>query len=315
MELNLKKMHGIIPIMQTPFTEDGSGVDYDDFRRMCDATVKDGAGGIALFGYGTEFYKLADDEREQMVKTAVESIKGRVPVIASITSGSTEVGVKTAKKYEDLGVSAIMVLSPSVVPPSTSALAEHILTIGNSVNLDSVIQYTPGAGGGKLTPEAIGKIYAESRNKLYIKAEAIPAAPFVDSVRELTGGKIELFAGNMCLHMIDLMDRGVTGFMPGVSLVPIFNEIFQAYISGNRDRAKRIYDATVPMVLIINQDIELLVKYEKMMMVKRGIIKSSYCRKPTAAGLDQRFWKMFDEYREELRNVVHVGEDYIGISV
>lgn len=203
-----------------------------------------------------------------------------------------------------------MVLSPSVVPPSTDALVKHILTVGNSVNVASVIQYSPTVGGGKLTPEAIKQICDKSKNKLYIKAEPIPPAPFVDSIRTATNGKIGIFAGNMCLQMIDLLDRGVTGFMPGVSLVPIFDEIFHTYARGDRARAKQIYDAAMPMVLILNQDIEVLCLYEKMMMVKRGIISNSYCRKPTAFPYDERFWNMFNEYRENLRAIVNVGEDY-----
>jgi len=305
-----KEMCGIIPIMQTPFTEDGADVDYEDFARMCDAAVRDGSGGIALFGYGTEFYKLTDEERNRMVTTAVMVVNGRVPVIASITAGSTEAAVKTAKHYEELGADAVMVLSPSVVLPSTEALTEHIVTVGNSVNLPGVIQYTPTAGGGQLTFESIRKICVNSKNKLYIKAEAVPTAPFVDGIRAAVNDQIKIFAGNMCLHMIDLMDRGVTGFMPGVSLVPIFNAIFTAYQEGDRARAKQIYDAAMPMVLVINQNIEVLVKYEKMMMIKRGIIKSAYCRKPTAAAVDERLWNMFDTYREELRAVVDVGKDY-----
>jgi 4-hydroxy-tetrahydrodipicolinate synthase len=310
MEISMKKIHGIIPIMQTPFTADGSDVDYEDFGRMCDATVRDGSGGIALFGYGTEFYKLSDDERDKMVQTAVKSIKGKAPIIASITAGSTETGVKTAKRYEELGVDAIMVLSPGVVPPSTQALAQHIITIGNSVKLPNIIQYTPGSGGGKLTPESIAKICEEIKNEVYIKAEAIPVGPFIDAIREATKGKLGLFSGNMCLFMIDLMDRGVTGFMPGVSLVPVFNEIFKEYLDGNKERAWQIYNAAAPMVNFIGQDIEVLVKYEKMMMVKRGIIKNSYCRKPTAFPEDPRIWKIFDNYRENLKAIVNVGKDY-----
>lgn len=310
MKAKFDDMQGIIPIMQTPFTDDGSAVDYDDFARMCDATVCDGAKGIALFGYGTEFYKLSDREREDMVTTAVKAVDGRVPVIASITCGSTEVAVQTAQHYEKSGVDAVMVLSPSVIAPSTPALAEHIISVGNSTALPCVIQYTPGSGGGTLTAQAIQMICEKINHPLCIKAEAIPAAPFVDKVREITDGKIRIFAGNMCLHMIDLMDRGVVGFMPGVSLVPIFRTIFDTYMAGDRRKAKELYDVVMPMVLVINQDIETLVKYEKMMMVKRGIIKSSCCRKPTCVSFDERLWNMFDEYRENLKQIIDVGRNY-----
>lgn len=303
-------MRGIIPIMQTPFTADGMEVEYEDFARMCDATVKDGSAGIALFGYGTEFYKLSDEECENMLRVEVETVAGRVPVIASVTAGSTETALKRAKKYEEIGADILMVLSPSVVAPSTEQLRDHIITVLNSVDIPGIIQYTPGSGGGKLNAEAIGKICGSVKNKLSIKAEAVPAAPFIDCVRETTKGKIDIFCGNMCLHMIDLLERGTVGFMPGVSLVPVFKEIFDLYQAGEKERAEKIYDAAVPMILEINQDIEMLVRYEKRMLVKRGIIKWDYCRKPTAVPFDERIWNLFDSYRERLREVANVGEDY-----
>ena len=306
-----KKMQGIIPIMQTAFTADGSGVDYEDMERMCDATVKDGSGAIALFGYATEFFKLSDEERAEMVRVCVKAVDGRIPVIASITAGSTEVAVKTAKLYESLGADAVMVLSPSVVVPSTRQLVEHILEIGNSVGIASVIQYAPGAGGGALSPDSIKEICDRAKNELYIKAEPIPTAPFVDGIRRLTGDKVGIFTGNMGFFMVDLMERGATGFMPGVSLVPIYNEVFKAYmIDGDRQRAEEIYNAMIPMVTIINQSLEILVKYEKMMLVKRGIIKSSYCRKPTAIEVDQKYWDAFCAHREKLKGITFVGDDY-----
>ena len=306
-----KKIKGIIPIMQAAFTEDGVAVDYEDMAHMSDATIRDGAGGIVLFGFGTEFYKLSDDEKTEMVSVCVKAVSGRVPVIANITAGSTEVAVKTAQLYESLGVDAIMILSPSIVAPSTRQLIEHILSIGNSVNLLSIIQYAPTMGGGALTPDAVKEICEKSRNNVYIKAEPIPTAPFIDGIRKLVGNKIGLFSGNMGLHMIDLMDRGVIGFMPGCSLVPIYNEAYKAYmIDNDRKRAEEIFNAMIPIIMIINQNVEILVKYEKMLLVKRGIIKNSYCRKPTAFDMDQKFWDMFFEYRERLRDITFVGDDY-----
>ena len=306
-----KKMHGIIPILQTAFSEDGSAVDYEDMARMCNAAVGDGASGVSLFGYASEFYKLSDEEKIEMVHCCVRAINGRIPLIASITAGSTEVAIKTAKTYESLGVDAIMVLSPSVVIPSTKALVAHILEVGNSVDLTNVIQYAPNAGGGTLNAEAIKSICERSCNEVYIKAEPIPTAPFVDSVRKLVGDKTGIFAGNMAYYMIDLMDRGVIGFMPGASLVPLYNEVYQMYTSEkNRKRAEEIFNAMLPMIMIINQNIEILVRYEKMLLVERGIIKNSYCRKPTAFEVDQKLWGMFIEYRERLKDIVFVGNDY-----
>lgn len=306
----MRKVQGIIPIVQAPFTADGSDVHYEDFARLCDATIKDGSAAICLFGYGTEFWKLSDAEKEEMVKVAVKTTAGRVPVIASITLGSTELAVKAARRYEELGIDAVMVLSPSVIVPSTNQLAEHIITVGNSVSLPSMVQYAPQCGGGLLTLDALKRVCGEIKNEFYIKAEATPISTFVDQLKASLGEAIHIWAGNMALYMIELMDRGVRGFLPDASMVPIYRTIFNAYLAGDKKKAQQIYDAMVPMIVIINQNAEILVKYSKMMLVKRGIISNSCCRQPTAIAVDERFWELFQEYRERLRDIADIGEDY-----
>ena len=104
-----KDLRGIVPILQTPFNEDGSEIIYEDLEKEIEACVKDGVSGAVLFGVATEFYMLADDECIKMIQTAVKAAKGRIPIFASITRNSTALAKRDAKTYRDLGVDGLIV--------------------------------------------------------------------------------------------------------------------------------------------------------------------------------------------------------------
>jgi dihydrodipicolinate synthase/N-acetylneuraminate lyase len=48
-------LKGVIPVIPTPFTEDGTYIEYDSFAKLVELAIKDGANAIALFGAGGEF--------------------------------------------------------------------------------------------------------------------------------------------------------------------------------------------------------------------------------------------------------------------
>jgi len=305
----MKDLRGIIPIIQTPFTDNGA-VDYEDVGRVVEQVANDGGGGVALFGIASEFYKLSDGEKLQMAASAVEAGRGKIPVIVSITRNSTELALEDAKAFQKLGADALMIYSPHFVTPSTDALSRHILAVTKSIDIPLVIQYTPSMNGGLLTAETIEGICTKTKTQLYIKAEPIPAAPFIESLNKRAAGRIGLFTGNMGMHMLDLMERGVTGIMPACSMVRAYANIFNAQMSGDKEKAKRYYEAMLPFIVIINQEIEMLVRFEKKLLKLRGIIKSDYCRQPTAWTADEKMWRQLLKQREEISKIMDIGEDY-----
>lgn len=293
-------LKGIIPIMQAPFTDTGE-VDYESLASLTNACIEDGVGGLALFGIATEFYKLSGEERVKMTETVVKAAAGRVPVIASVTRNSTELAVKEARAYEAAGADAVMTFSPHVVPTPTNLLIEHFITIAKSISLPYVIQYSPTFAGGVLTPESICAIADAIGKPLFIKAEPLPAAPFVEALRKASNGKIGMFAGNMGMYMIDLMDRGVTAIMPGCSTIRAYARLYKEYAAGNREKAQRLYETMLPYITEINAPGgENFLKLEKVLLKRRGIIKTDYVRKPACLSLDQKTIDYLIEVRERV---------------
>jgi 4-hydroxy-tetrahydrodipicolinate synthase len=76
-----KPLYGTVPIVPTPFNEDET-IDERALRRLIDFAIASGLQAVCLPAYASEFYKLTDDERLQVVKIAVDQAAGRLQIVA-----------------------------------------------------------------------------------------------------------------------------------------------------------------------------------------------------------------------------------------
>lgn len=298
-DVEYKEIKGICPIIATPFTEDGE-VDYKSLENLVETLIHGGCHAVTLFGIAGEYYKLTDDEREQMVAVTVETAhKHGGKVIISVTDHATEVAVKRAFSFEQAGADCLMLLPPFFLKPGAGYLYEHMKAVAKAVHIPVMAQYAPEQTGVTITPETFCKLEKECPNVMYYKIECKPAGPYVTRLMELTDQRMKIFVGNAGFQMIECMDRGAIGAMPGCSLFDIYLDIYNNYMNGNRAKAIEIHNKLLPMLNHIRQNVEQIISFEKRILKRRGIIASDYCRKPSYDS-DTYFDRLFDEFYESL---------------
>ena len=81
MDLNLLK--GIYVPILTPMDEN-ENVDIEKLRKQVNFVIDGGVSGILAHGSNSEFYMFDDEYYELIVKTIIEEVKGRVPVVMGI---------------------------------------------------------------------------------------------------------------------------------------------------------------------------------------------------------------------------------------
>lgn len=133
----------------------------------------------------------------------------------------------------------------------------------------------------------------------YYKIECKPAGPYVTNLMKLTDGKMKIFVGNAGFQLIECMDRGAVGAMPGCSMYDVYLDIYNNYVSGNRQRAIELHNKLLPMLNHIRQNVEQIISFEKRILKRRGIIACDSCRKPSY-DTDEYFDRLFDEFYNEM---------------
>ena len=86
----MRTLVGIVPVIPTLFAEDES-IDERSLAAVIDWVARAGLGGMCLPAYASEFYKLTEAERAQVVAVAVETNAGRVPLAAQANHGSSRI--------------------------------------------------------------------------------------------------------------------------------------------------------------------------------------------------------------------------------
>lgn len=292
------KLQGIVPVLAAPF-DDAGNVNYHDLRRVIEFQIRKGAHGIALFGFATEFYKLSDDERLRMLRTAVEGVQGRIPIVASITEQSTDLAVMKATEMERNGADALMVLPPFLIPMGKEAFVNHVQAIAEAVELPIMVQYSPQETGVAIESKVLAELMAARSNLEYLKIECKPPGPMISDLLKASRSPVEIFVGYAGLQMIDALRRGAVGVMPGSSLTDLYCRIYDAYRQNKLEEAISLHNRLLPLLNVIFQSIEMIIAWEKIILKRRGIISSDYCRKPTYQP-DQSAFELFEIYYEQL---------------
>ncbi|MBI3122155.1 MAG: dihydrodipicolinate synthase family protein [candidate division NC10 bacterium] len=89
-------LDGIVPILQTPFGEDGR-VDPLSLHRLVDHVIQAGAVGVIYPAVASEVHKLTPAERQDTVEVVLDHVRGRVPVIVGVSTGSAEESLTLAR--------------------------------------------------------------------------------------------------------------------------------------------------------------------------------------------------------------------------
>ena len=276
-----KEISGIVPIVAATFTNSGA-LDEDSFQSLIKHLLTTNASALTLFGLATEFYKLAESDRARMqsLLLAETSRSESVAGIISITDHSWEVACLRAHAAEEQGADGLMVLPPYFLGPSEEAILDHLKRVIGSVKIPVIVQYAPLQTGVRIAPDMFLKLRDALPNADFIKVETQPPGRYVSQLVERSGGKLKSLVGYAGVQMPDVLMRGAVGIQPGCSFTEVYVELWKLW---QMDKAA-FQDFHNKLLQYINywmQGVELIVKVEKVILRKRGIIASDYCRSPS----------------------------------
>mgnify|MGYP004492763439 CR=1 FL=1 len=137
---------GVGTAIATPMNADGS-INYDEFGRMLDFQVENGADAIIVCGTTGEASTMPDEEHLECIGYAVKKIAHRIPVIAGTGANDTAHGIRLSKRAEELGADALLQVTPYYNKASQRGLVKHFTAIANSVKIPIILYNVPSRTG------------------------------------------------------------------------------------------------------------------------------------------------------------------------
>jgi 4-hydroxy-tetrahydrodipicolinate synthase len=281
-----KRLHGVLPIVHTPFLDDDS-IDAASLRREIDFAFATGADGLGT-GMVSEILRLTSDERISLTHQVAELAAGRGAVFAAVGAESTQQALVYAKAAEAAGCDAIMAVPPITTRLPQDALVDYFRALAEGVGLTLIVQDASGYVGQAI-PLAVYVELLEryGPEKIVFKPEAAPIGPNLSALRDATGGKARIFEGSGGILLIDSYRRGIEGTMPGMEMLAGIVALWRALKRGDDAAAYRLYYPICAIVALqLQAGLDGFLAIEKFLLQRQGLFTTNRRRRPYSWELD-----------------------------
>lgn len=293
------RLRGIVTVLNTPFDERGT-VDLGALAGHVEYALRAGVAGFLVPAMASEVGALTDEERTAIIRTTAAVVDGAVPVIGGASADDGVARTRWARRVIELGCDAALVAIPYTDDESWE---RDVRDIAAATGGPLVVQDWDAAGYG--VPVAlIARLYREVEPFVSIKIETVPAGAKYSEVLTATNGSIHVAGGWAVMQMIEALDRGVDAIMP-TALHEIYVAIDRLFRSGERERARALFDRLLPILAFSNQHLDISILFFKRLLHRQGIYPTDRCRTPRV-----RFDKIHQRIADELidRSLVLIEE-------
>ncbi|MAW87146.1 MAG: 4-hydroxy-tetrahydrodipicolinate synthase [Phyllobacteriaceae bacterium] len=159
---------GSFPALVTPFTATGA-VDEKAFLDLVEWQIAEGSNGLVPVGTTGESPTLSHAEHRRVVELCVQTAAGRVPVIAGAGSNNTREAIGLVEHAEEVGASAVLVVTPYYNKPDQRGLYEHFAAVARATSLPIIIYNIPPRSVIDMTPETMGRLAHDFKNIAGVK--------------------------------------------------------------------------------------------------------------------------------------------------
>lgn len=273
------KIDGVVPIIPTPFNS-REAIDWPSFESLLSFAISARVRAVCLPAYASEFYKLSGDEPANLVCRALHFLKGRLPVIAQVNQYSTMHAARIVREMEQAGASAISVAVPRLFSLPERSLLRYFDRILAAVSVPLIIQdFNP--GGATVSVDFVKSLHSQHRHFRYLKLEEPLMASRVREISEATFGEVGVIDGWGGMYIIELMDAGIHGVMPGLAVSDILQVVWNKAQAGEKDAAYELFQGVLPQIVYSLQNMEFFHHAEKSLLVARGVLSRAAVREVT----------------------------------
>ena len=212
-------------------------------------------GATALFAAGGtgEYFSLDPAEHALVVRTAVDTCRGRVPIIAG-AGGPTRVAIAAAREAERAGAAGVLLLPHYLTEASPDGVADHVERICRSVGIGLIVY---NRGGCRLGPAQLERLAASCPNLVGFK-DGLGDIELMVAIRRRLGDRLaylgglptaEVYAGAYRAMGVPVYSSAVFNFVPRTAM-----DFYRALVGGDQATVNDLLDRFfLPLIEIRNR--------------------------------------------------------------
>ena len=284
----MKRITGSIVALITPFTQDGK-VNYEKLGELLDWHIANNTDAILILGTTSESPTMSHEEDLEICRFSVERVAGRVPVIASSGSNSTQTVIEKSLDLQAAGADAVMNIAPYYNKANKKGMYHHFADVADAIDIPLIIYNVPGRTGCSIPADVIGELSKHERI-IGIK-EASGDLSYVAKIAKYANENFAIYSGNddVILPVLSMGGSGVISVLANV-MPKETHDMVMSYLNG--DTKVALAEQLRLMNLINNLFIEVNPIPVKEAMNLMGM---------NVGGFRLPLCEMEDEHREILR--------------
>jgi 4-hydroxy-tetrahydrodipicolinate synthase len=150
------RLEGSFVAIVTPFRN--GAVDLPALRALVEWHLAEKTDGFVPCGTTGESATLTAQERADVIRTVIETVKGRVPVVAGAGSNATADCIEQVKRAKELGADAALVVTPYYNKPTQEGLFQHYTAVWEAARFPVIAYNVPGRTACDLLPETVARL-------------------------------------------------------------------------------------------------------------------------------------------------------------
>lgn len=236
---------GIMVATALPFHHDGRSVDHDAYAAHVRWLLDNGCDGVVPNGSLGEYQTLSDEERAQVVRTAVEAAGDGARVMPGVAAYGSAESRRWTEQAAEAGCGSVLLLPPNTYRADVSTVRAHYAEVA-SVGVPVVAYNNPHDTRVDLTPATLAGLHSDGH--------IVAVKEFSGDVRrayeiaELTPDLDLLIGADDVL--LELALAGAVGWVAGYpnAFPASCAELYRAAVAGDLDRALPLYKALHPLL-------------------------------------------------------------------
>ena len=224
----------------TPFKKDFS-VDVEALKAIVNFQIDNGIDYLVVLGTTAESATLSKDEKELVIKTVVETNKGRLPLVLGVGGNNTQEVVDELQSRDFSDFTAVLSVSPYYNKPTQEGIYQHFKAVAEASPIPVILYNVPGRTASNMLPSTVIRLAKDFKNIVAIKEAAGDIVQAMKLIQNAPKGFLVISGDDMItLPMVLAGGAGVISVI-GEGFPKQFSEMVHLGLNRKVDEAYKLH--------------------------------------------------------------------------
>ena len=238
---------GVYTALVTPFTKDD--IDFEGMRKNIRFQIDQGVSGILPLGTTGESPTITHEEKDNIIKLAVEEARGKVQVMVGTGSNATNATIRYTETARELGADIVLIVTPYYNKPTQEGIFQHFKAVNDAVDIPIIVYNIQGRTGINISTETMRRL-SELSNVVGVKEASGNIIQIGDVIGTIvnTGTKFSVLSGDdgLTLPLLSLGGHGVISVVSNLLPARVVAMV-QAALNNDFKTAAKIHFELLPL--------------------------------------------------------------------